>query len=86
MPTLWSEGEGRRQREEETERSRWISRGSRDGMYRKKDNAEREARCSGSAELPTKFYKARVEKGIGLLRDSEGRIVPFESLGQHNPA
>ncbi len=86
MPTLWSEGEGRRQREEKTERSRWISRGSRDGMYRKKDNAERETRCSGSAELSTKFYKASVEKDIGLLRDSEGRIVPFEGLGQHNPA
>ena len=86
MPTLWSEGEGRRQREEKTEMSRWISRGSRDGMYRKKDNAEREARCSGSAELPTKSYKANVEMGTGLSRDSEGFIVPFESLGQHNPA
>jgi len=55
-------------------------------MYRKKDNAERETRCSGRAERPTKFYKASAEKGIGLLRDSEGRIVPFEGLGQHNPA
>ena len=66
MPTLWSEGEGRRHREEKTERSRWISRGSRDGMYRKKDNAERETRCSGHAEWPTKSYKAGAEKGIGL--------------------
>ena len=85
MPTLWSEGEGRRQREKKTERLRWISRGSRDGMYRKKNNAEREARCSGRAELSTKLYKTSVEKGIGLLRDSEGRIVPIEGLGQHNP-
>ena len=75
MPTLWSEGEGRRHREEKTERSRWVSRGSRDGMYRKKDNAERETRCSGHAEWPTKSYKASAEKGIGLWRDSEGRIV-----------
>jgi len=29
MPTLWSEGEGRCLRAEETESSRWISRGSR---------------------------------------------------------
>ena len=85
MPTLWSEGEGRRQREEETERSRGISRGSRDGMYRKKDNAEREARSSGSAELPTRPDKASAERGHGLTRDSEGFIVPFESQGQHNP-
>ena len=55
-------------------------------MYWKKDNAEREARCSGSAELPTRSYKASAEKDIGLLRDSEGFIVPFEGLGQHNPA
>ena len=55
-------------------------------MYRKKDNAEREARGRGSAELPTRLYKASAEKGIGLSRDSEGFIVPFEGLGQHNPA
>ena len=55
-------------------------------MYRKKDNAEREARSSGRAELSTQCYKASVEKDIGLLRDSEGFIVPFECLGQHNPA
>ena len=84
MPTLWSEGEGRRQREEKTERSRWISRGSRDGMYRKKDNAEREARCSGRAELPTRPYKASVERGHGLPRDSEGFIVPIEDERQQN--
>ncbi len=55
-------------------------------MYRKKDNAEREARSSSRAELLTRSYKASAEKGVGLLRDSEGRIVPFEGLGQHNPA
>ncbi len=55
-------------------------------MYRKKDNAEREARSSGRAELPTRSYKASAEKGVGLLRDTEGRIVTIEGLGQHNPA
>jgi len=55
-------------------------------MYRKKDNAEREARRSGRTERPTESYKARAEKGIGLRRDSEGFIVPIEGLGQHNPA
>ncbi len=53
-------------------------------MYRKKDNAEREARCSGRAELPTGPYKASVEKGIGLSRDSEGFIVPLEDERQQN--
>ncbi len=85
MPTLWSEGEGRRQWDRITESSRCISRGSRDGMHRKKDNAEREARCSGRVELPTRSYKTSVEKGPGLSRDSEGFIVPFEDQGQHNP-
>jgi len=65
VPTLWSEGEGRRQREQITETSRWVSRGSRDGMYRKKDNAEREARIGGGAEPPTCNYKARVERMLG---------------------
>lgn len=53
-------------------------------MYRKKDNAEREARGSGGTERPTRSYKASVEKGIGLSWDSEGFIVPFEDERQHN--
>ena len=54
-------------------------------MYRKKDNAEREARHSGRTEGPTGPYKASAERGTGLCRDSEGFIVPFEGQGQHNP-
>ena len=65
MPTLWSEGEGRRQREEITETSRCISRGSRGGMYWKKNNAGRETRSSGDAESPTGIYKARAEMMVG---------------------
>ncbi len=53
-------------------------------MYRKKDNAEREARCSGRSELPTRTYKASAEKVPGLYRDSEGFIVPFEDERQQN--
>jgi len=32
VPTLWSEGEGRRRWAEITKTVHWISRGSRDGM------------------------------------------------------
>ena len=53
-------------------------------MYRKKDNAEREARCSDRAELSTRCYKASAEKRHGLSRDSEGFIVPIEDERQQN--
>ena len=53
-------------------------------MYRKKNNAEREARCSGRAVLPARPYKTSVEKCHGLSRDSEGFIVPIEDERQQN--
>ncbi len=72
MPTLWSEGEGRCQRDQITETFRWISRGSRDGMYRKKDNAVRETRSSGGAEPPTDTYKASAERVVGCYGSRRG--------------
>lgn len=57
MPTLWSEGEGRRRWDQTTEASHPISRGSRDGMYRQKNSAEREARWGGHSGWPTEAYK-----------------------------
>ena len=84
MPTLWSYGEGRSCRDMITEASRQISRGSRDGMYRKNNSAVRETQCGGGTGPSTGGYKA-CRKSIGLYWESEGFIVPFEDMGQHNP-
>jgi hypothetical protein len=47
MPTLWSEGEGRCTRTGITEVVRGVSRGSKDGMFRKMHCPVLETRCGG---------------------------------------
>jgi len=61
-----------------------ISRGSRDGMYRKNNRGVRETQYSDGTGLSTGGYKA-CRKFSGLYWESEGFIVPFEAKGQHNP-
>jgi len=52
-------------------------------MYRKKSSAVREIQYGGDTGSPTGGYKAS-RKFTGLYWKSEGLIVPFEAMGQHN--
>src|SRR6266568_4999138 len=83
MPTLWSEGEGRRTLARITEAASAIFRGSRDGMLRKISNPVLETRCGGVEEHQPAHIRKR--NCVGPYRESEGSILPFEDLGQHNP-
>ena len=69
---------------EKTEARCPITRGSRDGMYRKNNSTMRETQYGDGAEPSTSGYKD-YRKSIGLYWESEGFIVPFEDRGQHNP-
>ena len=82
MPTFWTLREGRCACDMRTEASQAVSRGSKDGMYRKKNSEVREPQCGGDAESSTSGYKV-YRKSIGLCWESEGPIVPFEDKGQH---
>ncbi len=50
MPTCWTLREGRCVWDEKTEASQAIFRGSRDGMYQKKNSTVRETQYGGEAE------------------------------------
>jgi len=52
-------------------------------MYRKNNSTVRETQCGDNTGLSTDGYKA-CRKFIGLYWESEGFIVPFEVIGQHN--
>ena len=82
-PTLWSEGEGRCTRAGETEVARGVSRGSKDGMFRKMHCVVLETRCWGWGGH--RLMRIRRRKRMRLQRESEGFIVPFESEGHYNP-
>ena len=84
MPTFWTLREGRRAWDLTTEAFQAISRGRRDGMYRKNNSTMRETQYGDGAEPSTSGYKD-YRKSIGLYWESEGFIVPFEDRGQHNP-
>jgi len=60
-----------------------INRGGRGGMSRKITSAVREIHCVASAELATMAYKQSRNRHWSQWK-SEGRIVPFEGLRQHN--
>ncbi len=52
-------------------------------MYRKKDNAGRETRCSGGAEPPTGSYKASAERVVGCggsRRGSYDRLRVWDNI------
>ena len=84
MPTLWTEREGRSTPALITETAGVIFRGSRDGMLRKILNPVLETRCGDGEEHQPARIRQR-NRG-GPHRESEGFIVPFEGMGQHNPA
>ena len=54
-------------------------------MWRKRHRAGRETRDGAGAEPATEAYKGYRNR-CGPSWESEGFIVPLESLGQHNPA
>lgn len=82
-PTLWSEGEGRWMRAGITEVARIDSRGSRGGMFSKIDCPVLETRLGRwGGHQPLRIRK---RNRSGPRRESEGFIVPFEAVGQHNP-
>ena len=54
-------------------------------MWRKIISPVLETRYSGAGGAPTEAYKGDRNRQ-GLYRESEGLIVPFEVLGQHNPS
>ncbi len=53
-------------------------------MWRQRHRAGREAHGGAGAELATEAYKGNRNRQ-GPSWESEGCIVPFEGLGQHNP-
>ena len=81
-PTLWSEGEGRCVNVEITEMAFMFFRGSRVGMFSKIYCPVLEARTRGWGDHRPLCIRKR--KHRGLVRESEGLIVPFETKGQHN--
>ncbi|MDO9068444.1 MAG: hypothetical protein Q7W05_08305, partial [Deltaproteobacteria bacterium] len=54
-------------------------------MLRKRDSAVLETRSGDAGGASTAAYKVDRSRG-GPWWESEGSIVPFEGLGQHNPA
>ena len=54
-------------------------------MWRKRHRAGREAHDGAGAEPATEAYKGNRNR-CGLSWESEGCIVPWEGLGQQNPA
>jgi len=84
MPTQWTDGEGRCSVVRITEAAAEIFRGSRDGMLWKMSSAVLETRPGDAGGASTAAYKGDRSRG-GPWWESEGFIVPFEGLGQHNP-
>ena len=84
MPTQWTDGEGRCSVVRITEAAAEIFRGSRDGMLWKMSSAVLETRPGDAGGASTAAYKGNRSRG-GPWWESEGFIVPFEGLGQHNP-
>ena len=82
-PSLWSEGEGRWTRARITEVAHVDSRGSRAGMLSKIYCPLLETRFGGWGDHRPLCIRKR--KRSGPERESEGFIVPFEIVGQHNP-
>jgi hypothetical protein len=85
MPTQWTYGEGQCSAVWRTEAAAGIFRGSRDGMLRKMSSAVLETRPDDAGGASTAAYKVNRSR-VGSGWESEGFIVPFEGLGQHNPA
>ncbi len=82
-PTLWTEGEGRWVGAGITEVASIDSRGSKGGMFSKIYCSVLETRHRGwGGHRPLRI---RQRKRSGPSRESEGLIVPFEFVGQHNP-
>jgi len=84
MPTQWSCGEGRRSLASITETTSENFRGSRDGMLWKINSPVLETRYGDVEEYQPTHIRQR--NRVGLYRESEGFIIPFEGQGQHNPA
>ena len=82
-PTLWSEGEGRWMGAEITEVAPIDSLGSRVDMFSKTYCPVLETRLRGWGDH--RPLRIRKRKRSGPRRESEGFIVPIESVGQHNP-
>ena len=81
-PTLLSEVEGRRMSAGITEVALVVSRSSRVGMIQQTNCPVLETRIRGwGGHRPLCIRK---RKRSGLMRESEGFIVPFETKGQHN--
>ena len=85
MPTQWTNGEGQCPAVWGTEVTAEIFRGSRDGMLWKTSSAVLETHYGDAEGASTAAYKVDRSRG-GPWWESEGSIVPFEGLGQHNPA
>lgn len=82
-PTLWSKGEGRWMSAKITEVALVDFRSSRGGMIQKTDYPVLETRFWGWGGY--RPLRIRKRKRNGQKRESEGFIVPFEFVGQHNP-
>jgi hypothetical protein len=53
-------------------------------MLRKRSSPVLETRCSDGEEH--QLVRIRKRNRAGLQRESEGLVVPFEGMGQHNSA
>jgi hypothetical protein len=82
-PTRWSEGEGRWVSAGTTEVARTNSRGSRDGMLRKRYCPVLETHGAGWGGH--RRLRIRQRKRGRASWESEGFEVPLEAEGQHNP-
>jgi len=80
-PTLWSKGEGRWFDAETTEMAPDDSRGSKGGMFLKTYSPVLETRLRGWGDHQS--LRIRKRKRSDCRRESEGFIVPFESVGNH---
>ena len=85
MPTQWTYGEGPCSAVRRTEATAEIFRGSRGGMLRERTSAVLETRPGDAGGASTAAYKGNRSRG-GPWWESEGFIVPFEGVGQHNLA
>ena len=68
----------------ETEAACRIFRGSRDGMCWQMSSPVLETRYGDTEGVSTDAYKGDRSRE-GPYRESEGFIVPYEGMGQHNP-
>ncbi len=80
-PTLWSKGEGRWLGAGITEVAFNDSRGSRGGMFLKTYSPVLETRLRGWGGH--RSLRIRKRKRSDCRRESEGFIVPFETVGNH---